>query len=100
MSARKSALETKLKLQGSNKISEIQTIGRLMSTRSRPVKLADKRRLVIPEGFREFLGVEAKGGVMVVGAVLCIEIWHPEVFITYVEGQMPEFRTLLENFTN
>ncbi|MDR3109618.1 MAG: division/cell wall cluster transcriptional repressor MraZ [Planctomycetaceae bacterium] len=101
MTTRKTILESKLNLQGYSKnISEIQTIGRLMSTRSRPVQLADKRRLLIPEGFREFLGVEAKGGVMVVGAAICIEIWHPEKFITYIEGQMPEFRALLENLTN
>ena len=43
------------------RIAEVQLFGRLLSTRHRPVQLAGRGRLVIPEGFREFLGVEGGG---------------------------------------
>ena len=36
-------------------------LGRLLSTRHRTVQLAGRGRLLIPEGFREFLGVEPNG---------------------------------------
>src|SRR5919112_94021 len=57
---------------------DVQRLGRMLSTRSRTVKLANRSRLLIPEGFREFLDVPAGGDVMVVGAVVCVEIWKPE----------------------
>jgi MraZ protein len=60
------------------RLDEVQRLGRLLSTRQRPVQLAGRGRLVIPEGFREFLGVEPNGTVMIVGAAVCIEIWRPE----------------------
>ena len=43
------------------KIAEVQMLGRLLSTRHRTVQLAGRGRLLIPEGFREFLGVEPNG---------------------------------------
>ena len=43
------------------KIAEVQLLGRLLSTRHRTVQLAGRGRLLIPEGFREFLGVEPNG---------------------------------------
>ena len=49
------------------RIAEVQLFGRLLSTRHRPVQLAGRGRLVIPEGFREFLGVEPGGEVQIVG---------------------------------
>ena len=36
------------------KWGDVQRLGRLLSTRSRTVRLANRSRLVIPEGFREF----------------------------------------------
>ena len=41
------------------RIAEVQLFGRLLSTRHRLVQLAGRGRLVIPEGFREFLGGRA-----------------------------------------
>ncbi len=57
-----------------NRLHDLQDVGRLLSTRHRDVQLAGRGRLVIPEGFREFLGVEAGHDVMLVGAAVCIEI--------------------------
>lgn len=79
-----------------SKLDEVQRLGRLLSTRHRPVQLAGRGRLVVPDGFREFLGVEAGGTVIVIGAAVCIEIWHPERWRTYVGEQMPDFRQLLD----
>ena len=76
-------------------MEEVQRLGRLLSTRQRPVQLAGRGRLVVPEGFREFLGVEPGGEVMVVGAAVCVEIWNPEKWSHYVGEEMPAFRQLL-----
>ena len=76
-------------------ISELQMLGRLLSTRERPVQMDQKGRFVIPEGFREFLGIEGGGELMVVGAMVCIEIWHPEKWIAYIEEEIPRFPELL-----
>ena len=73
---------------------EVQRLGRLVSTRARPVKIAGRGRLVIPDGFREFLGIEAGGDVMVVGALVCVEIWNPELWVEQLKGDMPEFNDL------
>jgi len=81
-------------------LEDVQRLGRLLSTRHRPVQLAGRGRLVVPEGFREFLGVEPGGTVMVVGAAVCVEIWHPETWSKYVGDQMPAFRKLLEELAS
>ena len=78
------------------RLDEVQRLGRLLSTRHTDVQLAGRGRLVVPEGFREFLGVEPGGNVMVVGAAVCVEIWHPDKWQQYVGEQMPAFRELLE----
>jgi MraZ protein len=61
--------------------------------------LAGRGRLLIPEGFREFLGIEAGADVMVVGAALCVEIWNPTHWQRYLEEQMPDFRQLLNRLS-
>src|SRR5438876_6419 len=63
------------KLEG--QLSGVQLLGRLLSTRHKTVQLAGRGRLLLPEGFREFLGVEPNGEVLVIGAAVCIEIWNP-----------------------
>ncbi len=78
------------------RIDEVQLLGRLLSTRHKNVQLAGRGRLVIPEGFREFLGVEPGGDVNVVGAAVCIEIWNPQRWLVYLEEQMPQFRQLFD----
>ncbi|MBQ2683060.1 MAG: division/cell wall cluster transcriptional repressor MraZ [Thermoguttaceae bacterium] len=72
-------------------IPQLQVLGRLLSTRQRPVQLV-KGRLLVPEGFREFLRVEPKGEVMVVGAAVCVEIWNPQQWIQYTETTMASFQ--------
>jgi MraZ protein len=78
---------------------EVQTLGRLLSTRHRAVQLAERARLVIPEGFREFLGVEPRGEVIVVGAAICVELWKPSAWFSHVETNIPEFRKLFEQLS-
>jgi transcriptional regulator MraZ len=81
------------------RVEEVQRLGRLLSTRHRDVQLAGRGRLVLPEGFREFLGVEPGGETMVVGAAVCVEIWHPEKWSGYVGEEMPAFRQLLDQLS-
>ena len=78
------------------RLDDVQRLGRLLSTRHRPVQLAGRGRLIVPDGFREFLGVEPGGTVIVIGAAVCVEIWQPERWQSYVGEQMPEFRQLLD----
>ena len=83
-----------------DRIPELQMFGRLLSTRQMPVELEERGRFRLPEGFREFIGVEPKNAVMVVGAAVCIEIWHPQKWIDYVNEGITEFQQLLENLSH
>ena len=86
------------KLEG--KLDDVQLLGRLLSTRHKIVQLAGRGRLSIPEGFREFLGVEQGGEVITVGAGVCVEIWSPRVWLAYLETGMPEFRQLFDRLSS
>ena len=79
---------------------QVQRFGRLLSTRSRTVKLANRARLVVPEGFREFLDVPAGGDVMLIGASICVEIWNPQAWLDYLRGEMPEFSPLFKELAD
>lgn len=79
--------------------TEVQRLGRLLSTRSAVVKLANRSRLLIPEGFREFLDVEKGGEVMVVGAVICVEVWNPRAWLEQLRQDMPEFGDLFKELS-
>ena len=81
------------------RIEEVQLLGRLLSTRHKPVELAGRGRLLLPEGFREFLGVEPGGEVVVVGAAICVEIWRSDAWIKHLEERMPEFRKLFDQLS-
>ncbi len=81
------------------RVEEVQMLGRLLSTRHKAVQIAGKGRLSVPEGFREFLGVEAGGEVLVVGAAVCVELWRPEAWLKYLDERMPEFRQLFDNLS-
>ncbi len=83
------------KLEG--RIGQVQLLGRLLSTRHRSVHLGDRGRLLIPEGFREFLGVEPGGELLLVGAAVCAEIWQPSAWVKYVGARMPKFRRLFDH---
>lgn len=82
------------------KLEEVQLLGRLLSTRHKTVQLAGRGRLSIPEGFREFLGVEGGGEVLVVGAGVCLEIWNPAAWLAFLEARMPEFRQLFDKLSS
>ena len=85
------------KLEG--QIPRVQLLGRLLSTRHRIVQLAGRGRLLVPEGFREFLRAEAGSEVLLVGAAVCVEIWHPETWFKYLEGEIPKFRRLFDHLS-
>ena len=96
LNARIKLLEQKLQADsfGDDRIAQVQLLGRLLSTRHRPVELRGRGRLLIPEGFRTFLGVERDppdNEVLVVGAAVCVEIWKPAAWLAYLEQRMPRF---------
>lgn len=82
------------KLEG--RTEEVQSLGRLLSTRHRKVRLAGRGRLVIPEGFREFLGVEPGGEIFLVGAAVCLELWRPDAWFAYLQETIPRFTAILD----
>lgn len=82
------------------KWGDVQRLGRLLSTRSRTVRLANRSRLVIPEGFREFLDVSPESEVMLVGAAICVEIWNPQAWLELLRQEMPEFGTLFTHLSD
>jgi MraZ protein len=81
------------------RFGEVQRLGRLLSTRSRTVRLANRSRLSIPEGFREFLDVPAGQDVMVIGAVICVEVWNPAAWLDHLRAEMPDFNPLFQELT-
>jgi MraZ protein len=82
------------------KLEDVQLLGRLLSTRHKTVQLAGRGRLSIPEGFREFLAVDAGGEVIVVGAGVCLEIWNPRAWLTYLEARITDFRQLFDSLSS
>lgn len=85
------------KLEG--RLAQVQTLGRLLSTRHRNVRLAQRGRLIIPEGFREFFGVEPNSEVLVVGAAVCVELWSPDAWKRYLAARMPRFGKLFQSLS-
>ena len=81
------------------RVGQLQELGRLLSTRQAMISLAGRGRLVLPDGFREFLGVEPGGGVMVVGAAVCVEVWQPAAWTAFVSAEMPGFRQRIDELT-
>lgn len=79
---------------------ELQALGRLLSTREKPVQIDARGRFVLPEGFREFLGVESGKDVMIVGALVSLEIWNPEKWITYIEENIPKYQELMTQLSH
>jgi len=80
-------------------VAEVQQFHRLLSTRSRDVTLAGRGRLVIPEEFRNFLGVKPGENCVIVGAGICIEIWHPKTWQEYLKQEIGAFGTLFEKLS-
>jgi MraZ protein len=78
------------------KIDDVQQLGRLLSTRHRTAPIAGRGRVAVPESFREFLGVDPGGELLVVGAGVCVEVWHPRAWSDHIGARMPGFRSLFE----
>jgi MraZ protein len=83
-----------------DRLAEVQHLGRLLSTRHKQVQLAGRGRLLIPEGFREFLQVAAGGDCTLIGAAVCVEIWNPAAWRTHLESELPAFQTLFDQLAN
>lgn len=81
------------------RVGELQDLGRLLSTRHKTVSLAARGRLVVPEGFREFLAVEPGADLIVVGAAVCVELWQPSAWQAFVSAEMPDFRRRIDELT-
>lgn len=79
--------------------TEVQRLGRLLSTRYQTVQLANRSRLLIPETFREFLDVPVNQEVVLVGAVICVEIWNPRAWLDTLRQEMPEFGLLFKELS-
>jgi MraZ protein len=79
-----------------HRVGRLQELGRLLSTRHRIVGLAGRDRLVVPEGFREFLAVEPGNDLLVVGAAVCVELWEPSAWSGFIASEMPGFRDRLD----
>lgn len=93
-------LRTKLRSGRLDERTEsVQMVGRLLSTRHHATPIAGRGRIVIPENFRSFLGVEPGGEVLVVGAVLCVEVWRPQSWSEHIGEHMPGFRRLFNELT-
>ena len=73
---------------------QLQTLGRLLSTRHHLLPVAARGRIALPESFRDFLGVEAGGQLLIVGAAVCVELWNPAFWGQHIAEQMPGFREL------
>ena len=82
------------------KWNDVQRLGRMLSTRYRTVNLANRSRLLIPDGFREFLDITPNQDVMVIGAVICVEIWNPVAWIETLRQDMPVFGALFKDLTD
>lgn len=82
-----------------DQVDQVQRLGRLLSTRHHEATIAGRGRLAMPDSFRDFLGVEAGGEVLVVGAAVCVEIWRPEQWAQQIGAEMPTFRKLFEELT-
>lgn len=79
---------------------DVQRLGRMLSTRSRTVNMTNRSRLLVPEGFREFLDVKAGSDVMIIGAVICVEIWNPVAWLETLKQEIPEFGSLMNDLSN
>ncbi|MFP6769791.1 MAG: division/cell wall cluster transcriptional repressor MraZ [Planctomycetaceae bacterium] len=79
---------------------DVQRLGRLLSTRHQTVRLANRSRLLVPDEFREFLGVHPNQEVMLVGAAICVEIWNLESWVDVLREDMPEFGPLFIELTD
>jgi MraZ protein len=82
-----------------DRIDEVQLFGRLLSSRYGRVRLGERSRLVIPEGFRDFLAVEPNSEVMVIGAGVCVEIWNPRAWRKHLRENMPRFADVFQELS-
>jgi MraZ protein len=104
LKARIKLVEQKLQADsfGEDRIAQVQLLGRLLSTRHLPVELRSGGRLLIPDGFRQFLGAERDppgNEVLVVGAAVCVEIWRPAAWLAYLNERMPKFRRIFHRLS-
>lgn len=78
---------------------DVQRLGRLLSTRSVTVSLANRSRLLIPESFRDFLGVGVNQEVVLVGAAICVEVWNPTAWLEALKADIAGFHPLFQTLS-
>lgn len=78
---------------------DVQRLGRLLSTRHQQVVLAKRSRMLVPEGFRQFLNAKPGQEVVVVGAAICVEIWNTEAWLALLQADMQGFSDLFKTLT-
>mgnify|MGYP001202685264 FL=1 len=88
------------KIRATGRMEQFQMFGRLLSTRHKKVPIAGRGRIAVPDSFRTFLGVEAGGEMLVVGAAVCVEMWHPARWSEHIGEYMPEFRQLFDKLAD
>ena len=100
MNAGIAVIESKFKMgKLAERTAEVQKFSRLLSSRYKEIPMAGRGRFVLPEGFRNFLNVEAGGEVVVVGAGVSVELWNPTQWFSYLEEQTPEFQGIFDELT-
>ncbi len=77
-------------------LGELQQLGRLLSTRHVSTPITGRNRILVPDGFRQFLGVDRGEDVVLLGAAVCVEFWNPAQLHTHVGEEMPRFQQLFE----
>lgn len=83
-----------------NRLTDVQTFGRLLSAKFKECRLESKDRLTIPEGYRAFSGLEQDGTCVVVGAAICVEIWSPTAWQEYLKQEIGSFGPLFEQLSD
>jgi MraZ protein len=81
-------------------LAKVQRLGRLLATLARPIRLGQRGRLLVPEGFRQFLGVEPNSEVLVIGAGICVEIWQPQSWQAYLRQDIENFNVLFKELAS
>lgn len=78
---------------------DIQSLGRLISTRHRELTITGRSRVLIPEGFREFLGASPGEDLVIIGAAVCIELWRTDAWQAHLRESIPDFGRLFGDLT-
>ncbi len=83
-----------------DRLGQLQSLGRLLSTRHTDVVLGGRGRVVLPESFLQFVDVQPGGELTLVGAGVCIEFWNGPLWRAYLDEQISQFQSLFDQLTS